>query len=272
MPSVVPASPATVGMAEDASAAAAYDAFAPFYDTLTVHQDYDWWWSALMPLAEAAGLSGTRVLDVACGTGKSLRPLLERGWSAVGVDASPGMLAEAAQKLGPDVPLHAHDMRQLPRLGEFDLVSSLNDAVNNVCDVHELTETFRGFRRNLAPGGVVIFDVNTVSTFRGYADGVLAHQEPDRILIVEGVGAEDLEPGGMLRLDFVVLERRELFFWSCTRTAHHQRHHPEADVRRALAAADLDLVEVRGQLRFSIDEPLDESVHEKAVYVARAMV
>ena len=268
MPRVISVASAATGVLEHA-AAAAYDAFAPFYDTLTVHQDYDWWWSALLPLVEAAGVPGRRVLDVACGTGKSLWPLLERGWSGVGVDASRGMLAEAAGTLGPDVPLHAHDMRELPGLGEFDLISSLNDAVNNVLDVQQLTETFRGFRRNLAPGGVVVFDVNTVSTFRSYAAGVLAHQEPDRILIVEGVGSEGFEAGGLLRLDFVVLERREAFLWSCTKAPHHQRHHPEEEVRRALDAAGLELVGVHGQLRFSIDEQLDELTHEKAVYVAR---
>lgn len=251
-------------------APAAYDAFAPFYDTLTVHQDYHWWWSALLPLAEAAGLRGRRVLDVACGTGKSLGPLVARGWSAVGVDASRGMLAQAGSKLGSSVPLLVHDMRELPVLGEYDLVCSLNDAVNNVLDDHQLVETFRGFRRNLAPGGVVVFDLDTLATFRGYGDSVLAHQEPDRILIVEGADASALEPGGILRLDFVVLERRELFLWTTTRTSHHQRHHPEAQVRRALAAADLELVEVRGQIGFRLDEAMDDLVHEKAVYVARA--
>jgi SAM-dependent methyltransferase len=36
-----------------------------------------------------------RALDVACGTGLSLRGLLELGWTAYGVDAAPGMVAIA---------------------------------------------------------------------------------------------------------------------------------------------------------------------------------
>jgi SAM-dependent methyltransferase len=270
MPSASPTRSAHGGITEEAPAGAAFDAFAPFYDTLTAHQDYNWWWSALLPLAEAAGLPGRRALDVACGTGKSLLPLLGLGWSATGVDASSGMLAEAGRKVGPEVPLFVHDMRDLPSLGEFDLVCALNDAVNDVRDTQQLADAFAGFRRNLAPGGIAIFDVNTIGTFRFYARGVLAHQELDRILMLEGSGAEDLEPGGLVRLDFVVLERRELFFWSRTRTSHYQRHHPEADVRRALAAAGLELVEVRGQIDDRLDDALDELVHEKAVYVARA--
>jgi len=243
----------------------AYDAFAPFYDVLTEHQDYDWWWSVLLPLVEAAGLSGSRVLDVACGTGKSLGPLLERGWSALGVDASTGMLAEARRKLGPDVTLAEHDMRSLPELGEFDLVSCLNDAINNLHDEQQLEETFKGFRRNLSSRGVVLFDVNTIGTFRSYA--ALVRPEPDRVLVVEGHGDGALPPGGLLPLDFVVFERRE-HFWSCDRTSHLQRHHPDAEIRRALRSAGLELVEVRGQSGFVVGA-LDELRDEKAVYVAR---
>jgi SAM-dependent methyltransferase len=252
---------------EDASAVAAYDAFAPYYDVLTGHHDYDWWWSKLLPLAKAAGLRGRRVLDVACGTGKSLGPLLARGWPAVGADASAAMLAQARRKLGPDVPLLEHDMRELPVLGEFDLVCCLNDAVNNVRDDRQLAATFSGFRRNLAPGGVVVFDVNTICTFRNY--GALVHQEPDRILVVEGRGDGNLPQGTLLPVDFVVLERRDEHAWSCDRTTHVERHHPDADVRRALRAAGLELVTVRGQSGFTVGV-LDELSDEKALYVARA--
>lgn len=253
---------------EDAPASAAFDAFAPFYDVLTAHQDYDWWWSALLPLAEAAGLSGDRVLDVGCGTGKSLAPLLARGWSGVGVDGSGGMLAEARRKLDPEVTLVEHDMRDLPALGEFDLVCSLCDAINDLRDERELIETFTGFRRNLAPGGVALFDVNTIRTFRDLADSAFVRQEPDRVLVVEACG-DDLEPGAFVRLDFVAYERRDDYFWSCARSSHWQRHHPDAEVRRALHAAGLECVAVHGQ-RMEIEDAFDELRDEKAVYVARA--
>lgn len=256
-----------VAAQEGTAAPAAYDAFAAVYDDFTAHQDYDWWWSALLPLAEAAGLSGTRVLDVACGTGKSLGPLLARGWTAVGTDASGAMLAQARRKLDPAVPLLQHDMRGLPVLGSFDLVSCLNDALNNVLDEQQLVATFAGFRRNLAPGGVVIFDVNTIRTFRDY--GALVKQEPDRVLVVEGRGEGELLPGGLLPVDFTVLERRDAHSWSSAHATHLQRHHPDADVRCALSAAGLEFVSVHGQLLWDVGV-LDELRDEKAVYVARA--
>jgi SAM-dependent methyltransferase len=264
----VAADPDLDGLQRDvALAVSAYDAFAPFYDVLTKDADYDWWWSALLPLAEAAGVTGRRVLDVACGTGKSLEPLLAAGWSGVGVDASSGMLELARAKLGQEVPLLEHDMRDLPALGEFDLICALNDSINYLLDEQELIDTFRGFRRNLAPGGVVVFDVNTIGMYRNYE--VLVQQEPGRVLVVEGNGRPDFEQGALMRADFTVLEQRNGFFWTRRSSPHFQRHHPDADLRRAMDAAGLELFGTYGQTGKTITDTLDELNDEKAVYVAR---
>ena len=100
-----------------------YDAFAPHYDAFTAHHDYPAWTATLERLARAAGLNGRRLLDVACGTGKSFLPFLQRGFDVVACDVSPRMLAIAAAKAGERVRLERHDMRRLPVLGSFDPVS-----------------------------------------------------------------------------------------------------------------------------------------------------
>ena len=47
---------------------------------------------------ERAGLPGSTVLDLACGTGSLTRELSLRGYEMIGVDLSPDMLAQAAEK------------------------------------------------------------------------------------------------------------------------------------------------------------------------------
>src|SRR4051812_30675812 len=100
----------------DAGAERAYDALAPVYDLLTGSYAYDRWLSALEDLARAHGLRGRRALDVACGTGKSFLPLLERGYEVTACDVSAGMVALAAAKARGRAALHLADMRALPVL------------------------------------------------------------------------------------------------------------------------------------------------------------
>src|SRR5438445_9097917 len=102
-------------------------------------------------LARRHGLRGSRLLDVACGTGKSLEPFVRRGFTAVGCDLSTPMLDVAAAKLGPPVRLERHDLRELPRLGAFDLVCCLDDALNYLLPSDELGAALAGLAANLPP-------------------------------------------------------------------------------------------------------------------------
>jgi hypothetical protein len=72
-----------------AAAATAYDALADTYEDLTKAYDYETWLSRLVAVAERHGLRGRRLLDVACGTGKSFAPMLERGYRVTGCDVRP---------------------------------------------------------------------------------------------------------------------------------------------------------------------------------------
>src|SRR5256885_12491864 len=121
------------------------------------------WLSALERVAERHGLAGRRLLDVGCGTGKSFLPMLERGYEVTACDISPEMVAEARRKAGGRAELHVADMRRLPVLGEFDLITCLDDAVNHLLGPDELADAFEGLRENLAPGGLLVFDVNTLA-------------------------------------------------------------------------------------------------------------
>ena len=73
------------------------------------------------------------MLDIACGTGKSFIPLLERGYTITACDSSPQMLRRALRK-APAAPLLIADIRALPELGHYDLVTCLEDTFNCSAD------------------------------------------------------------------------------------------------------------------------------------------
>jgi SAM-dependent methyltransferase len=57
---------------------------------------------------------GQRILDIGCGTGISLAPLLDKGLSLTGIDPSPYMLDLAHKRLGEKVDLHRGAAEDLP--------------------------------------------------------------------------------------------------------------------------------------------------------------
>jgi SAM-dependent methyltransferase len=248
-----------------AEARRTYDAFAASYDDFNHRYRYERWTGTLLERARAAGLAGERLLDVGCGTGLSFLALLAAGWSVVGCDVSPRMLDGARGRIDRPVPLHLADMRSLPRLGRFDLVWAVNDAINYLGDEAELEATLAGMRRNLAAGGVVLFDVNTLATYRTFFAEEVVVEHGDRRFLWRGMGSPgDGNAGSIFEARFdgdgAGIEAH----------THRQRHFSEPEVRAAIEAAGLDCVEVAGELDGELTSGVDEGTHTKAVYVCRA--
>lgn len=248
----------------------AYEAMAPVYDAFTAHHRYDEWTATLERLAIDAGLNGRRLLDVACGTGKSFLPFLDRGYEVSACDLSPAMVARARAKAAGRARVAVHDMRSLPRLGAFDLVCCLDDAVNYLHDAGQLQAALRMMAANLAPGGVLVFDANTLRTYRTFFASLTVVQGDGEVLVWDGTTPTDLPAGGLARAQLDVLRAGTDGTWSRTRSQHAQRHHHAATVRDALAAAGLEPAIVRGMhLDGSLTDDVDEHENTKAIYVAR---
>jgi len=247
-----------------------YDAFAPSYDAFTAHHDYDAWTADIERLARNAGLQGDRLLDVACGTGKSFVPYLARGWTVTACDISPAMVELAGAKAGGRAVLHVCDMRTMPRLGTFDLVACMDDAVNYLLEDGELAAALRAMRRNLAPDGLIVFDANTLAAYRGFFAHTSVVQAEDRVVVWDGRTPTDLPAGGLAAARIETLTRADGGWWERATHQHAQRHHPEAAVRAAIAEAGLELAAVYGmQLDGSLAEGFTELDNSKALYLAR---
>ena len=252
-------------------ARAAYDALAPVYDDLTAHHDHERWLSLLLELAEQHGLEGTRVLDVGCGTGKSFMPLVRRGYEVTACDISPAMTARARQRArGHGVRVVEADMRRLPLLCEgADLVTCLDDAVNYLLDPAELRDALGGMRANLRPGGLIVFDVNTLATYQAvFCDGLRWAHGGDTYVSVGSPRA--VEAGGLFETTLQAW-RGEPGEGTLLAESHQvQRHHDASELGQALRDAGLEPLELYGSTADgSPERPVDEHTHVKIVAVAR---
>jgi SAM-dependent methyltransferase len=243
----------------------AYERLAPVYDDFTDGYDHDAWIDALEQIARNHGASGPRVLDVACGTGKSFAPLIERGYDVWACDISPAMIERARRcaDIDPDRVLVA-DMRALPELGAFELVTCLDDAVNYLLDVEDLVAAFASVARLLAPDGIYLFDTNTLATYRaGFATDA-TFERPLAAAVWRGETTEPIRAGALCS---AAIELTSDDGGAISR--HVQRHHPEPTIRHALTSAGLACRAVLGQSTGGVlHEDADEDAHTKLVYVA----
>jgi SAM-dependent methyltransferase len=248
----------------------AYEALAPAYDAFTVELDYEPWLVEVLPRLERYGLPGRRLLDVGCGTGESLIPMLDRGWHVLGCDIAPAMIEIARGKVGERAQLEVADMRELPSFGVFDLVWSLNDSVNYLADRAELEAGLEGMRANLRDGGLLVFDLNTLLTYRtSFAERHVVEHAGGR-LIWTGNASSEQPPGSICEATFEV--EGGLAAEQVESHVHRQRHFPESEVLTALGDAGLRCLGVFGQDKGGVlEQPLDESRHVKALYVARRL-
>jgi SAM-dependent methyltransferase len=108
-----------------------------------------------MAMLGASG--GERVLDLACGTGRHSLELARRGFSVVGVDISPDLLAIAEADAGEeslDASFLAADLRKLEFEDEFDIVLNLNDGAIGYFETEEENQrTFEVIAAALRSGG-----------------------------------------------------------------------------------------------------------------------
>jgi SAM-dependent methyltransferase len=252
----------TVGK-RDLSALATYEAFAHTYEAFNHAYRYEQWTGRLLAKAQQCGLTGDRLLDVGCGTGLSFVAMLDRGWRVTACDISPAMIEVARARVGSSVDLRVADMRGLARLGEFDLVWAVNDAMNYLLGIEELQEALAAMSANLRRGGVLLFDLNTLLAYATFCCGDHPRRFEGRQFVWHGrARPKEVRPGTIFEAALEIDGRID--------HVHRQRHFAQPEVLAAIAGAGLSCVAVSGELEGELQPTLDEGLHTKAVYVCRS--
>jgi SAM-dependent methyltransferase len=241
-----------------------YDVLAPAYDVMTAGHRHDEWLTAIERVALEHGLRGRRVLDVACGTGKSFAPLLRRGYDVTACDASVAMAARARARGGTRARVLVADMRSLPLLGAFDLITCLDDALNHLVEPDDVLAAFRGMRANLAADGLIGFDVSLFSAYAQAADAIVDGEV--HVVLWRGSGARLARPGATGEVLVDVFSARSDGLWSRAQMRQTHRHYPVEELRSLAAEAGLRVLTVLGQRTGGrLADRLDEAHDRKAL-------
>lgn len=146
-----------------------YGVFSEFYDALTANVSYDTVSQVLSSLLTRYGKSRGLLLDLACGTGSVSVRMAQKGYEVIGVDLSPEMLSEAQNKAysaGQNILFLCQDMTALDLYGTVDAAVCTLDGLCHLPDEESVFAALQKVSLFMNPGGVFLFDVNSVYKHR----------------------------------------------------------------------------------------------------------
>lgn len=222
----------------------AYRDLALVYDQMMSEVDYQQWVDYLEEIWHHHRTTVERVLDLACGTGTVSLLLTERGYQVVGVDQSAEMLAMAEQKAqdaGQDIYWCQGDMRELDLDETFDCVVCLHDSLNYMLIADDLRKVFAGIAQHLRPGGLLIFDVNTIAALEAIGENTLFMETESSSIIWRN----SYHPEHRIwEVDLTLFIKQPNGLYSRSKEIHRERGYHEQELVNLLTTCDFDLLAV----------------------------
>ena len=244
----------------------AYTSFARVYDTFMDNIPYEEWAVYLTGLLNEYGVNDGLILDLRCGTGNMTELLAKEGYDMIGVDNAEEMLEiamEKREKSGHDILYLLQDMREFELYGTVRAVVSVCDSVNYIDEEEDLTEVFRLVNNYLDPGGVFIFDFNTLYKYREIlGDRTIAENREDCSFIWDNYYYEE-ERINEYELSIFIREKENLF--RRYEETHFQRGYTLDEMIRMIKDSGLEFVTAYDA--FTREAPKEDS--ERIYVIAR---
>lgn len=202
-----------------------------------------------LALVDQHGAPGNELLDLACGPGAGSLVFVKAGYKVSGIDRSATMIDRAeqrAQDAGLELRLYRQEMQAFRLPSQVDVVTCLFDALNYATEEDELAAVFAGVAAALRPGGLFVFDMNTVhglATRWGTRD-LVSTARPDLVEVNQYRFRPDRGTNTVTTTIFV-LQGGEGLFRRYTEV-HRERGYPVQTVVDLITRAGLNVVSLQG--------------------------
>jgi len=147
-----------------------FDRFARFYDA-----DYRHYQDDIDLILDLADQADGPILELGCGTGRVLLPILEGGHTVTGIDISPALLEIARKKTRnmnheSHITLHQADLRtfDLPTK-DFAFAFCTSNTLMHLATQADQLAVLRNAYRHLRPGGLLLIDLFSPDVARLHA-------------------------------------------------------------------------------------------------------
>ena len=234
-----------------------YSAIASAYDRFNADVDYIRWSEFLEACFERFLPARPEiVLDLACGTGRMTFPLADRGYDMIGIDPDGTDTDAAMEALSKHpAPLFLQqDMRDFELYGTVDATVCCLDSLNYLCGDGDLLACLKCIYLYLAPGGLLVFDVNSPYKFAhtyGNNAYILEDEDEDgRAVFCGWQNAFDPE-SRLCKFYLSLFSENEEGVYVRSDEEQTERCFDEAELRSALDEAGFDLCGMYADFDFS---------------------
>src|SRR5579859_7641181 len=195
------------------------------------------------------GAPGRELLDLACGAGAGTVVFAKAGYAVTGIDRSTTMIDRSEQRAraaGLEVRLSEQDMQSFFLAYQVDVVTCLFDALNYLLQEEELARVFARVAAVVRPGGLFVFDMNTLhglATRWGTRD-LVSTARPDLVEVNQYRFHEESGMNTVTTTIFVRQAENDLF--RRYTEVHRERGYPSEKIAALLQQAGLDIVSLHG--------------------------
>ena len=255
---------AVYGLDKEA-AVEAYSGFAEVYDLFMDNVPYEEWSRYLIGVLKQYQITDGLILDLGCGTGKMTRLLAQAGYDMIGVDISEEMLGIARMQEAEDsgILYLNQDMREFELYGTVRAVVSVCDSMNYITSEEELLTVFSLVNNYLDPGGIFIFDLNTLYKYREVlGETTICENRTEGSFIWDNYYDEEEQ---MNEYDLTLFIREEDGRYRKYEETHYQRGYKLETIKKLIEQSGLEFLACYGE---DSNEPPAEDC-ERVYFIAR---